>query len=52
MTQTIGVVGAGIVGMAVARELARRGDAEVVVLDKGDRVARHQTGGRVMSDSR
>ncbi|MFC6086116.1 L-2-hydroxyglutarate oxidase [Sphaerisporangium aureirubrum] len=39
----IGVVGAGIVGLAVARELAARG-ATVTVLDKEDRVAAHQTG--------
>ncbi len=42
MTQ-YGVVGAGIVGLAVARALAQRGDG-VVVLDKEDRVAAHQTG--------
>jgi L-2-hydroxyglutarate oxidase LhgO len=38
----VGVVGAGIVGLAVARELARR--AEVTVLDKEDAVGAHQTG--------
>jgi L-2-hydroxyglutarate oxidase LhgO len=38
----IGVIGAGIVGLAVARELAAR--ADVTVLDKEDRVAAHQTG--------
>ncbi|WP_248960745.1 L-2-hydroxyglutarate oxidase [Sphaerisporangium perillae] len=43
MSQRIGVVGAGIVGLAVARELAARG-ATVTVLDKEDRVAAHQTG--------
>ncbi|MFG1608420.1 L-2-hydroxyglutarate oxidase [Actinoplanes sp. NPDC049265] len=39
------VVGAGIVGLAVARELRRRrpGDS-VVVVDRADRVAAHQTG--------
>lgn len=42
MTQ-YGVVGAGIVGLAVARALAQRGDG-VVVFDKEDRVAAHQTG--------
>lgn len=43
--ETIGVVGAGIVGLAVARELTRRRPAtRVVVLDKEDRVAAHQTG--------
>ncbi|GAA1688314.1 L-2-hydroxyglutarate oxidase [Glycomyces endophyticus] len=41
----IGVVGAGIVGLAIARELtARRPGARVVVLEKEDRVAAHQTG--------
>jgi len=39
----IGVVGAGILGLATARELTRRGYA-VTVLDKEDRVAAHQTG--------
>ena len=39
----IGVVGAGILGLAVARELTRRGHT-VTVLDKEDRVATHQTG--------
>ena len=39
------VVGGGIVGLAVARELAlRRPGAEVVVLEKEDRLAAHQTG--------
>ncbi|MGK3952170.1 L-2-hydroxyglutarate oxidase [Microbacterium sp. I2] len=42
MTQ-YGVVGAGIVGLAVARALALRGD-DVVVFDKEERVAAHQTG--------
>src|ERR1700751_6172736 len=37
----IAVVGAGILGLAVARELAASG--EVVVLDKEDRIAAHQT---------
>ncbi|HEY9522623.1 MAG TPA: L-2-hydroxyglutarate oxidase [Thermopolyspora sp.] len=36
------VIGAGILGLAVARELAST--AEVTVLDKEDRVAAHQTG--------
>jgi L-2-hydroxyglutarate oxidase LhgO len=43
VSKRIGVVGAGIVGLAVARELAARG-ATVTVLDKEDRVAAHQTG--------
>src|SRR3954454_835782 len=41
----VAVVGAGIVGLAVARELlARRPDARLVVIDKHDQVAQHQTG--------
>ncbi|MBB3083953.1 L-2-hydroxyglutarate oxidase [Geodermatophilus sabuli] len=41
----IGVVGAGIVGLAVARRLARlRPDAHITVLDKERDVAVHQTG--------
>lgn len=39
----VGIVGAGILGLAVARRLAREG-AEVTVLDKETRVAAHQTG--------
>ena len=40
----IAVVGAGIVGLATAREiLRRRPDAEVIVLEKENAVARHQT---------
>jgi L-2-hydroxyglutarate oxidase LhgO len=42
---TIGIIGAGIVGLAIARELTRRlPDARVVVLEKEDTVAAHQTG--------
>src|SRR5215475_2761458 len=41
----VAVVGAGIVGLAVAREvLARRPDARVLVVDKEPAVAAHQTG--------
>ncbi|GID30736.1 L-2-hydroxyglutarate oxidase [Paractinoplanes brasiliensis] len=41
----IGVVGAGIVGLAVAREVGRRRPgARVVVFEKEDRVGAHQTG--------
>ena len=43
--ETFGVVGAGIVGLAVARELARRRpDSTVVVWEKEPRVGAHQTG--------
>jgi L-2-hydroxyglutarate oxidase LhgO len=43
--ETVGVVGAGIVGLATAREIAlRRPGTRVVVLDKEQRVAAHQTG--------
>jgi L-2-hydroxyglutarate oxidase len=43
--ETIGVVGAGIVGLAIARELTRRRPGtRVVVLEKENRVAAHQTG--------
>src|SRR5215207_5795861 len=43
--ETIGIIGAGIVGLAIARELTRqRPGARVVVLEKEDRVAAHQTG--------
>lgn len=44
MTEKIGVVGAGIVGLAVARELAVTRGAEVTVLEKEGRVGAHQTG--------
>ena len=44
MGETFGVVGAGIVGLAVARELARRRpDSSVVVWEKEPRVGTHQT---------
>ncbi|GIH50787.1 L-2-hydroxyglutarate oxidase [Microbispora rosea] len=39
----IGIVGAGILGLAVARQMARAG-AEVTVLEKESRIAAHQTG--------
>jgi L-2-hydroxyglutarate oxidase len=40
-----GIIGAGIVGLATARELLRaRPGASVVVLDKEDAIATHQTG--------
>jgi (S)-2-hydroxyglutarate dehydrogenase len=38
----IGVIGAGIVGLAIARRLSSH--ADVTVLDKEDRVGAHQTG--------
>jgi L-2-hydroxyglutarate oxidase LhgO len=38
----VGIVGAGIVGLALARRLA--GQADVTVLEKEDRVGAHQTG--------
>jgi len=41
----IAIVGAGIVGLATARELQRRDpDARIVVLEREDRVGVHQTG--------
>lgn len=43
MGTRIGVVGAGIVGLAVARLLARQG-ADVVVFEKEADVSRHQSG--------
>jgi L-2-hydroxyglutarate oxidase LhgO len=43
--ETIGIIGAGIVGLAIGRELTRRRPgARVVVVEKEDRVAVHQTG--------
>ncbi|MFJ2812837.1 L-2-hydroxyglutarate oxidase [Streptomyces sp. NPDC091279] len=43
--ETVGVVGAGIVGLATAREIAlSRPGTEVVVLDKEQEVAAHQSG--------
>ncbi len=44
-TLTVGVIGAGIVGLAVAREVTLRfPGARVTVLEKEPRVAAHQTG--------
>ena len=41
---TLGIVGGGIVGLAIGRELTRRRPGtRVVVLDKEDRLAAHQT---------
>lgn len=43
--QTVGVVGGGIVGLAIAREITRRRPGtQVLVLEKEDRLAAHQTG--------
>jgi L-2-hydroxyglutarate oxidase LhgO len=43
--ETIGVVGGGIVGLAVGRELTRRRPGvRIVVFEKEDRLAAHQTG--------
>lgn len=43
--EVTGIVGAGIIGLAIGREIAgRRPGARVVVLEKEDRVAVHQTG--------
>ncbi|HEX4832198.1 MAG TPA: L-2-hydroxyglutarate oxidase [Trebonia sp.] len=39
----VGIVGAGIVGLAVARQLARQGIG-VIVFEKEDAVGQHQTG--------
>ncbi|WP_242901159.1 L-2-hydroxyglutarate oxidase [Actinomadura terrae] len=44
-TATVGIVGAGILGLAVARRIIEtRPDVKVTVLEKEDRVAAHQTG--------
>jgi L-2-hydroxyglutarate oxidase LhgO len=45
MTERVAVVGGGILGVAVAREiLRRRPTAEVTLYEKEDRLAAHQTG--------
>lgn len=45
MSRRVAVIGGGIVGVAVARELlVRQPDAEVTVFEKEDRLASHQTG--------
>ncbi len=45
MIHDFGIIGAGIVGLATAREILRaRPWASLVVLDKEDEIARHQTG--------
>jgi L-2-hydroxyglutarate oxidase len=45
VTGRIGVVGGGILGVAIAREiLKRRPDSDVTLFEKEDRLAAHQTG--------
>jgi L-2-hydroxyglutarate oxidase len=44
MTARIGIVGGGILGVAIARALTRRGAGDITVLEKEDGLARHQTG--------
>ena len=40
----VAVIGAGILGLATAREIARRGERRIVVIDKEPAQAMHQTG--------
>lgn len=44
MTIRIGIIGGGIVGIAIARALSQRKRGEVTVFEKEDRLAAHQTG--------
>ena len=44
MSERIGIIGGGIVGIAVARAFMQRGIGDVTVFDKEDRLAAHQTG--------
>ncbi|WP_372698801.1 L-2-hydroxyglutarate oxidase [Arthrobacter sp. JSM 101049] len=44
MAERIGIIGGGIVGIAIARALAAGGGTDVTVLEKEHRVAAHQTG--------
>ncbi len=44
MTAPVGVVGGGIVGIAIARALSLRDAGPVVVFEKDDRLGSHQTG--------
>lgn len=45
MTERVAVIGGGIVGVAVAREIVRRRTgSEVTLFEKEDRLAAHQTG--------
>ena len=44
-TERVAVVGGGILGVSIAREiLKRRPDADVTLFEKEDRLASHQTG--------
>jgi (S)-2-hydroxyglutarate dehydrogenase len=44
MSERIGIIGGGIVGIALARALMQRGIADVTVFEKENRLAAHQTG--------
>ena len=44
MTYRVGVIGAGIIGLAVARRLARHEGYDVTVFEQEAGVAVHQTG--------
>jgi (S)-2-hydroxyglutarate dehydrogenase len=44
MRYEVGIVGGGIVGLATARALVRRGVSSLVVLEAEDRLGAHQTG--------
>ena len=44
MTERIGVIGGGIVGIAIARALTQRNVGDVTVIEKERRLALHQTG--------
>jgi len=44
MGDRIGIIGGGIVGVALARALQRRGLGEVTLLEKEQRLSAHQTG--------
>jgi len=44
VSERIGIIGGGIVGIALARAIAQRGLGEVTVFEKEDRLASHQTG--------
>jgi L-2-hydroxyglutarate oxidase len=44
LSERIGIIGGGIVGMALARAIGRSGLGQVTVFEKEERVAAHQTG--------